>query len=84
MAFMSLKIIYSKKKQVLLNFALFHFVYLLRSLINERLHNRMSVFKEDAIKHTLGAKYGSRFRQRFLGSFNWIFVCCQFVLFEAT
>ena len=47
--------IFSKKKQVLLNFA-FLFVYLLLSFINERSHNTLSVFTECAIKHFLRAK----------------------------
>ena len=45
---------FSKKKQVLHNFAFF--VFLLLIFINERPNNTLSLFDEGAIEHILGAK----------------------------
>ena len=57
MAFMSLEIIYFRKKQVKLNFAFFFFfVYLLPGFINERSNNSLWMFKERAIDCILRAK----------------------------
>ena len=63
---------FKKKSKLLLNFALFSFfVYLLPSLIKERLHTTLSVFEEGTIVHIFeGQNRALRLRQRFQASFN--------------
>ena len=57
MAFMSLEVIFfRKKKQVLFIFASLFFVYLLPGFINEKSNNTLSVFRDGEIEHILRAK----------------------------
>ena len=89
MAFKTLEVILFRKKNkknyLFLHFFLFlpTFYLVLLMEIWKATYNIISAWGERNRTYFVSQKMALRIRQRFLASFNWIFLCCLFLFFLA-